>query len=363
MMDPAPLSASQAAAFAAVAAREVGWVMPGVAREVAQWRERALAMPASPDRDDALHSLETKRFHTEGAALFATLPIRRNEQLLRLLVAQELLWDYLDTVSERPCADVVENGLQLHRAVSESLDPDAPISDYYRHHPWPDDGGYLRALVETCRELCGTLPSFARVHRQLVRQGMLARVCALNHDPCADRRDERLAEWVAREVPDDPRFAWYELTAAASSSLAIHALLALASEESCDERIVADTLDAYGPWVNLACIMLDSFADLVEDAASGDHSYLSHYPSLEVAVARLCEIVWRSADAVRRLPRGERHLVLATGMVAMYLSKDSACEAELRPAALRVMRAPGRMPAMIWPILRTWRRASSRSAC
>jgi tetraprenyl-beta-curcumene synthase len=362
LIDPAPLSLSQASAFAAVATRELGWVIPGVAEDVGRWRQRALAMPANPIRDDALSSLDTKRFHTEGAALFATLPPHRDERLLRLLVTHELIWDFLDSISERPTDDMVANGWQLHRAVAESLDPDLPISDYYRHHPWQDDGGYLVELVQTCRELCSTLPSYERVRRLVVQKARQARVCAINHEPHPEQRQLKLKAWVAREFPHERRLAWYEVTAAASSSLSTFALLALATEQGCDSRTVATRLAAYAPWVDLSCIMLDSFADLLDDTASGDHSYLSHYPSFEVAVERLRQIVWHAARSVGQLPDGPRHTLLATGMVAMYLSKDSASTEYLRPAARSIMHASGRLPAVIWPILRLWRRVTSRGA-
>jgi tetraprenyl-beta-curcumene synthase len=317
-------------------------------------------MPANPIRDDALSSLDTKRFHTEGAALFATLPQHRDERLLRLLVAHELIWDFLDSVSERPTDDMVANGWQLHRALFESLDPGLPISDYYRHHPWRDDGGYLAELVQTCRTLCTSLPSYERVRRLVVEKARQARVCALNHEPNPDRRRARLKNWVAREFPHERRLAWYEVTAAASSSLSIFALLALAAEKGCDPCSVAARVAAYSPWVDLSCIMLDSFADLLDDAESGAHSYLSHYPNFDVAVERLRQIVWHAAQAVGRLPDGPRHTLLATGMVAMYLSKDSASSKGLRPATRSIMSASGRLPTLIWPILRIWRRVTAR---
>jgi tetraprenyl-beta-curcumene synthase len=362
MSNDLPIGVSQPIALTAVSARELAWVLPGVAREVRAWRERALAMPANPIRDDALAALDTKRFHTEGAALFATLPERRDPGLLRLLVAYELIWDYLDSVSERPCEDLIANGLQLHLAVPEALDPDAPISDYYRYHPWSDDGGYLQALVETCRRECVRLPGFQLIRSLVVREATRAGVCALNHEPDPERRDARLRQWARYVFPGNLALSWYELTAAASSSLAIHALLALATDPAIRARDVSATYAAYFPWVNLACIMLDSLADRADDLASGNHSYIAHYPSLDVAIARLQLIVRRSTELASRLPRGDRHALIPTGMAAMYLSKDSLRTPEMWAAAQSILRAPGMLPVVLWPLLRVWRRAYGQSS-
>jgi tetraprenyl-beta-curcumene synthase len=352
---------SQASALAALTAQELTWVIPAVAREIAQWRERALAIPPGPLRDDALMSLGSKRFHAEGAALFATLPRQRNIHLLRALVTIELLWDFLDTVSERLCDDVVRNGVQLHHALSDALDPRAPISDYYRHHPWRNDGGYLVMLVEACRGACAALPSFPLVQERAVRHAICARVCAINHEPSEVDRDAQLESWAAGSDTAE-NLPWFEVSAAASSSLAVHALLALAAEPQCDAALVARTDAAYSPWVTLACTMLDAYADIADDAATGHHNYLSHYPSLDDAAERLQAIVWNSAYRVRQLPRGERHAILATGMVAMYLSKDSACTSEMRSATRQVLRAAGFLPSILWPILRAWRKVTAQTA-
>ena len=129
-------------------------LLPAVAREVRAWRSLAAAIPDRPIRQDALSSLANKRGHTDGAALFCIFTRSREPALLRLLVAYEIMWDFLDSVNERGAARGQPNGKQLHLALVDGLDPDRPVSDYYRHHPWHDDGGYLNTLVQTCRETC-----------------------------------------------------------------------------------------------------------------------------------------------------------------------------------------------------------------
>ena len=62
--------------------------------------------------------LEKKRTHADGAALFGTPPCWRNMHLLRLLVAYELIWDFLDNLSERAAAAGDIDGYHLHRPSS-----------------------------------------------------------------------------------------------------------------------------------------------------------------------------------------------------------------------------------------------------
>ncbi|HMJ04140.1 MAG TPA: DUF2600 family protein, partial [Conexibacter sp.] len=74
-------------------------------------------------------------------------------------------------------------------------------------------------------------------------------------------------------------------------------------------------------------------------------------------VERLCEIVFRSAYGTRRLRNGERHALITTGMVAMYLSKASARSPELRSASREILRAAGSLPRFQMPIMRMMRAA------
>src|ERR1700722_431100 len=146
MPDALPLSPRQLTALVSGAVRELLWGLPAVSAEIEACTSLARTIPALPIREDALSSIERKRGHADGAALFWILPRRRDPELLRLLGAYQTIWDFLDTVNEHGSGAGTDNGLQLHTALVEALDPALPISDYYRYHPWREDGGYLRRL-------------------------------------------------------------------------------------------------------------------------------------------------------------------------------------------------------------------------
>lgn len=353
--DPLPLRSSQLRALLAATARELVWGRAAVSREIRRWRAAAEAIPDPRIRADALDVLTRKRGNTDGAALFWTLTRQRDVGLLRLLVAHELIWDFLDNVSERGAHVGQRNGRQLHLAIVESLDPGRPISDYYRYHPWQDDGGYLRALVEACRVGVERLPSYRIVRATAIREARRAAVQSINHELEPTRRDRELRAWARSEYPCQDSVIWFELTAAASASLVIHALLALAAAPSTSERDVADTYAVYFPWVSLAVVMLDSYADQREDTARGAHSYFAHYESDAQALERLRESIAQSARGALRLTNGERHAVLVACMTAMYLSKDTARSPELRATTRDLARAGGSLTCLLLPILRVWR--------
>ncbi len=355
----------QIGALILAAARELWWALPLGAREIRCWRCRALTIPDWPLREDAMHSLTRKRANSDGSALFSILTRRRDPRLVSLLVGYESIWDYLDDVSERGACAGELNGRQLHLALVDAVDSEGGISDYYRWHPWKDDGGYLHALVAACRESCFALPSYPRVRRLLVEEGKRSEVGVCNHELDDSRRESALREWAERELgrlPGLSGVAWYEVSAAASCSAAAHVLLALAADPDCREGVATEVYCAYFPWFSIATTMLDSYVDEAEDLAAGEHSYIAHYPNREVAIERLREAIERSTRSVRRLQRGDRHAVIAACMVAMYASKDSARTPQMRATTASLVRAGGPLARMLVPVLRLWRIAYGQQA-
>lgn len=227
------------------------------------------------------------------------------------------------------------------------------MPDYYLLHPWPDDGGYLDALVGLCREACLALPCYSNVRAFVCGAARRCTVQALNHNPNPHDRELALRAWAEREYPGH-KAPWFELTAAASASVEPHALLALAAESAWEEQEIARTRAAYHS-VSLAIAMLDSYADVAEDAATDAHSYIAHYHDADAVSRRLGEIIEQAIRAVRGLRSGDRHAVVAGCMVAMYLSKKN--NPERAPEARRLARAGGTLTALLLPILWLWRAA------
>jgi tetraprenyl-beta-curcumene synthase len=302
-----------------------------------------------------LRAIAEQRTHIDGAAAFSILSRARNPTLLRLLIAYEIIWDYLDNINERSANAGVANGLHLHRALVDALDPGSPIADYYRHSPWREDGGYLRTLVMACRAHCERLPSYAAVRPLLIQEAIRGQVCALNHAPDTYQRDCLLKDWAESEFLHGHEAQWFELTAAASTNLTVFALLALASEPTCSELVIAQTARAYFPWISVLTAMLDSYVDQDEDAASDGHSYITHYPTPQVAIERVCYLMRRCLAEARALRDGEKHVVIAGCMFAMYLSRDSALAPPLRETTARLVCAGGSLARILHPLLRLWR--------
>jgi len=347
-------------ALLGVAWRGITWTIPTVRRELDGWRQRASRIPDPALRADALETLRREHMNAQGAALFAVLPRRRNRALLRLLVAYQVALDYLDTITERPATDELAHGHRLHQSLLDALDPDAPLADYYAERPWEDDGGYLRALVETCRHGCAALPGFAVVRPLALSAAADLSVQVLNHLTDAGERDAALRAWAAEDGLRYRELPWFERSGAASSTLGIYALLAAAASPRLRPQDARAIDAAYHPAVCLLCTLMDSLVDHDKDQLSGAHSYVAHYPDPAAAADRIHDLIPRTLADLRWLPDGPRHLVIVTGMIAMYLAQG------LPPAfaadARRLRTRTGWIALVAIPVTRAMRRMQTRAA-
>src|ERR1700735_2167569 len=106
MSDDRTMAARALAAFALANARYWTGVAGHVRREMCHWQTRAQAIGDPELRALALAKLSTEGFNAEAAAIDATIaPRATRRQAVRAIVALELLFDYLDGLTERPCTD------------------------------------------------------------------------------------------------------------------------------------------------------------------------------------------------------------------------------------------------------------------
>ena len=184
----------------------------------------------------------------------------------------------------------------------------------------------------------------------------------INHAP-APEREPALRRWAERQDAEGADVAWFELAAAGSSSLAVLALLGAAADATTCAARAEQVRLAYFPWIEALSTLLDSLVDQERDARTGEMSFVSHYASPEVAVERLREVAARAVAGARALPRGERHVVVVAGMIAMHLSESSAARPGLEPATRAVLRASDTAAtSVLLAMMRLWRRARAARA-
>jgi len=350
---------SAAATVALVRANARFWptVFPEVRRELLRWDQRAQAIPDPTLRELALAKLRQERFNTEVAATLATLvpPVRRRD-VTEAIVALEVMYDYLDGISEQPGLDPLADGRQLYRALTDVVVHTGPLADYYRRHPQRDDGGYLAALASTCRQGLWSLPAAPVVapalHAVLARCGEAQTrthaipLCGIG----------QLRAWASAQ-PEAAWLRWSEVAAgAAASVLAGHALVALAADPTTTAADAERVAAAYLPSCALTTL-LDSLIDADADAATGAHPYLRYYASEAEATERLGLLAREAVAAIERLPRAPHHLMTMAGAVAFYLSAPGARTAGRRRLTAPIVRELRLLVAPSLAIFAAWRGA------
>jgi tetraprenyl-beta-curcumene synthase len=327
-------------------------VLPAVRHELARWHLVAARIPDPVLRECAVRALTAKGSNPEAIGVFATLapgPTRR--ATIHASTALQVAIDYLDSLGEQPGPDPLRDGLQLHSALGAALSPNLEQGDWYAHHPRREDGDYLNRLLASCRAATEALPSRATVLP-------LARAAALR---CGDGQShthaaaggsvEELAAWAQRE-PAPPGFEWWEIAAGASSSVAAHALIALAATPGASSA-EAELIDAaYFPAIGALTVLLDDLVDLEADAAAGEHNYMGYYADAGVAADRLEAIAASARGSILSLPASSHHAAILTGVLAFYLSDRRVGTSSARPIRGRLLGTGGPTVRLLTALLR-----------
>jgi len=339
-------------------------VLPRVHRCLRQWEEAAARIPDDHLRSIALAKLAEERFNTEVAATLATLaPRRYRARVIAAIVPLQVMYDYLDGLSEEPAADPLEHSRRLFRAFTVSLSPEKVerVDDYYSHVPVRDDAGYLEALVAACRR------SFARLPMAVT----VAPIAQAAAERCGESQTrthaievlgvDQLAGWATEESRGTD-LTWWEYTAGGTASiLSVHALIAAAADLGVTTA-AAEDLDRAYLYVSAISTLLDSVVDHQRDLEEGSHSFIGYYADQEKAAEGVERVIARAATEARALRRGAHHQMTAAGVAAYYLSAPTAATPPGPAIRRRAIQELGPPLVAALAVFRLWRLGKGTAA-
>jgi tetraprenyl-beta-curcumene synthase len=332
-------------------------VAPLARRELARWEGNAREIEDDTLRGLALRKLSHEAFNAEVAATLATLaPRRHRTDVVKAIVALEVLFDYLDgrtealfTQAARPPAELLAEGRLLSETLDAVITGQAPSLS-------GADSGYLNALWRHAHaHYCG-LPGHA----------VLAPTAKLAASRCAEAQlwlhaattigDEQLGAWAETECLGSG-LGWREYVGGcASSVLAMHALIAAAARGEVTEA-EARALNASYLAIGAVITTLDSLVDDTHDRQAGKAGYIRLYDGRSEIERVLLALIDDALARTSRLHNGAHHAMTLAGVAAYYTTHPGASDRENRAirAGVRTRLAPTIWPALC--VLVSWRGA------
>ncbi|WP_020616936.1 DUF2600 family protein [Paenibacillus daejeonensis] len=303
-------------------------VLPLVDKELMHWQAAAARIPDEELRSQALASIESKRFHCQGGAVYAAAAPASYDLLIPLIVALQTISDYLDNLCDRSISLDQADFRQLHQAMQDATTPGAEPKDYYAFRDIAGDGGYLEELVATCQRCLKELPSHPIILEPLGRLvGWYVDLQVYKHiEP--DQREDMLRSWRDHHRDVSSHLEWFEFSAATGSTLGMFALFLAAAQQQLDETEAEAVFGGYFPHVSGLHILLDYLIDQEEDRREGDLNFCTYYRDSATLTARLEMMAARALQDVRALPAARFHRMVIEGLQALYLSDAKVREQE-----------------------------------
>jgi tetraprenyl-beta-curcumene synthase len=328
-------------------------IAPIARSEIRRWKRHAQSIPDPILRGHALGKLSNESLNPEAAAFFAVLAPKTNRlKLVRLIVAYQAMYDYLDAVNEEPTLSSLRHGLQMHGALVDTVQFQQVSHARYIPDPHDNDNGYLKALINTCREALDDFPSrIALTPALLTAAERCGEAQARNHAVSTEGYHQ-LIGWSEERSPHNSGYQWWELAAAGISCLAIHALFAAAATPKTTLREAQSIDTAYFPPICAISALLDSLIDLPDDADTINHSFAAHYTTSGHAADRYAAIIVDADEQLSRLSHARRHRIVLAGIIGYYLSAPQAGNKFAHSVRARAI---GAASPVIWPILAVMR--------
>jgi tetraprenyl-beta-curcumene synthase len=333
-------------------------VAPVVGKQLRRWELRAHAIKDPALRTLALEKLLEERFNAEVAATLATLAPREHRQtVIEAIVAYEVMYDYLDGLTEQATIDPLRDRRNLYRAFTDAITLHTePTRDYYYSSRPANDGGYLEELVDVVRGSLAGLPSATTVAHAARRAAERCTEAQIRAHAVPRLGTSQLEQWARAEVHETP-LGWQEfLAGAASSVLTIHALIATAA----DEHITleqATTIDTVYLSIAVLSTMLDSLVDHERDMQRGQIGYIRYYPDHDLLARDLVGAARRGVAYASPLPNGAHHVMTLVGVAAYYISAPTANGDFARPVTRQVRQELEPLITPTLGVMRTWRAA------
>ncbi|HEY8309285.1 MAG TPA: DUF2600 family protein [Gemmatimonadaceae bacterium] len=359
-----PLTVRVSVALVLANARYWSTIAPLVRRQLDHWTKRAESIPDPVLNEIALANLRDEGFNAQATATLATLAPREHRiSVVQAIVGLQVLYDYLDSLIERPLTDPLGDGRQLYKAFLDAIVLDnEPQGDYYPPTHESDDDGYLEELVSAIRRALASLPS----------QTSIAEVSAHAAKRCADAQihahatavfgDAQLQRWATTNATDTG-LGWREfLAGAVSSGLALHALTVAAAEPQ-TSREQAVTLDHIYLSICAVTTLMDGLVDYEQDMRNMGHpGYIRYYEDHDSLAHGLRSVIDRAASGGRNIPNGAYHVMTLIGVVAYYLSADTASSEYAREVTEQIHRELKPVITPTLAIMRAWRLAKRARA-
>lgn len=301
-------------------------VMPTAWNYLKDWKIQAETIPNPELRQQALASLETKRFHCEGGSIYGLLAKHHRQDAIRFIVAYQTISDYLDNLCDRSSSLDPEDFSALHESLIDALTPGAPGTNYYRVRT-PDqvgdtlaDRGYLQRLVKTCQQVLSKIPSYATISPALYELAQHYCNLQIHKHVRVEERVPRLKAWFALHQKQLPELRWYEFSACAGSTLGIFCLVAYALGHELSDELTDQIKNSYFPWVQGLHILLDYLIDQEEDRVNGDLNFCFYYDSSDEMLERFKHFTRNAAKSVAQLPYARFHQLINQALLGVYLS-------------------------------------------
>lgn len=176
-------------------------VAPHVRRQLKKWEQLASQIEDPELRTLALTKLEEERFNSEVAATLATIaPARHRKSAIEAIVAYEVMYDYLDGLTEQPTNDPLAAGREVYRVFTDAVTISRSPTSHDQLIGGRSDGEYLAALAAAVHGALSELPAAGAISQIARRAATRCSEAQIRAHAVKQLGAKQLEQWATAEV-------------------------------------------------------------------------------------------------------------------------------------------------------------------
>lgn len=323
-------------------------------RALEGWERRAQAISEMRLREIAQVKLTGERLNAEGVGMFAVLaPRRRRSSVARAMIALQVLYDYLDGVSESEASADTDENRGLYEPFIGAFAADGG------HRGGKDetaaDGGYTQELAGTVRRELAALPGAERVATVLAAGAERCAEAQLRTHAIPHAGIEQARDWAQQH--GEGGLHWQETLAGATACVVgLHAVLGAGAHEQTGAE-EARAIDRLYLSISAVTTLLDSIVDRESDLSTREPGFTALYESRDALAEGLARATREAVAGTASVPHGAFHLTILAGIIGYYASAEGADSQYARPLIAEARKALGPLVALTTAVWRKWRTA------
>lgn len=270
-------------------------------------------------------------------SIFSLYPNIISKDALHFIVPFAIISDYLQELIKREGPYDAASLSLLFSSITDTIDINRTVGNYYLYHPYINDNGYLDGLVEECRRQVIKNKQFSLVAQPIKKLAEAYSELQFFKFVREPYRKEMITSWSEKHNKY-PEVLSFEYFAASDSILGVAALFTASLSQEINSDEIDKIYTAYFPWICGLHKLLDNYVNSNEVTPFDNFNSTDYYQNIKDCEERISFFAIEALKKCETLMHPDFHKGVVEYLLSLYLSDPRALSGINRLASQNILK-------------------------